>query len=146
MAIKVQGQLTPHFSIEEYAVSCPNSIVTISPKSLKFLDIFEQFRVAVKRKIYPTSFFRTPAVNKKLKGIPNSNHLKGMACDFHYAVPITENMARKHMRMWRDLCSANGVVGEAGLYPWGMHFGIQEGAISFYAWDSRSGVQKTFKI
>ena len=38
-----------------------------------------------------------------------------------------------------------GVVGEAGLYTWGVHFGSQiTYAKKFYHWDSRSGTQITY--
>lgn len=32
--------------------------------------------------IYPTSWYRTPKVNKKVGGVKNSRHLKGLAVDF----------------------------------------------------------------
>ena len=141
MAVKVTGNLTEHFTIAEYAVSNPTSVVDISPRALKFARLLEKFRVKVKRVMTVTSWFRTEAVNKKVGGISTSNHLKGTACDFHFAVTCTQKMFIKYAKMWKEICEDAGVVGEAGLYSWGMHLGIQTYSKKFTHWDSRSGKQ-----
>lgn len=141
MSVKVTGNITKHFTIEEYAIANPKATVDISPDALKLARLLEKFRVRVKRVMHVTSWFRTPATNKKVGGIANSNHLKGTACDFHFAVPCTKNMFIKYAKIWKEICEDNGVVGEAGLYSWGMHLGIQTYSKKFTHWDSRSGKQ-----
>lgn len=149
MAVKTKGNLTKHFSVEEYAVACPSTAtVELTPMSLKFARLLEKFRVNVKRKMNVTSWFRTESVNKKVGGIATSNHLTGTACDFHFNVKCTEKMFVKYAKMWKEICENNNVVGEAGLYSWGMHLGIQNAAQKkanknrFFHWDTRSGKQK----
>lgn len=149
MAVKVTGNITKHFTIDEYAVACPSSsTVVISAASMNFARLLEKFRVRKKRIMYVTSWFRTPAVNKKVGGIATSNHLTGTACDFHFSTPITQTEAIKCMKLWKEICEEGGVVGEAGLYPWGMHLGISHVGDKFVHWDSRSGKQinNPFKI
>ncbi len=142
MSVKVTGNITNHFTIDEYAIANPKSTVDISPEALKFARLLEKFRVKVKRRMIVTSWLRTPATNKKVGGIATSNHLKGTACDFHFNVKLTEKMFIKYAKMWKEICEDNGVVGEAGLYSWGMHLGVQTYSKKFFHWDTRSGKQK----
>lgn len=130
MSVKVSGQITKHFSINEYAVANPKAEVCISPRSIKHTECLEELRVRYNKLIHVTSYFRTTATNKKVKGTTNSNHLTGTAADIYFNVKCSETVAKTVMRMWFDICASHGEVGEAGWYPgWapngGMHLGFQ---------------------
>ena len=48
----------------------------------------------------------------------------------------------RYAKKWKEICKAHGIVGEAGLYTWGIHLGSSvRYAKAFYHWDSRSGKQ-----
>lgn len=49
----------------------------------------------------------------------------------------------RYAKKWKEICETHGVVGEAGLYTWGIHLGssISYSKV-FYHWDTRSGRQK----
>lgn len=133
MAIKVTGNITPHFTIDEYAVANPKSEVIFSPRMLKHALLVEELRTTYKKVMNVTSWFRTESQNKKVGGVSNSNHLTGTAIDFYFNIKCTETVANNVAKMWKDICAANGEVGEAGWYPYwsprgGMHLGIQSEA------------------
>ena len=49
----------------------------------------------------------------------------------------------RYAKKWKEICEAHGVVGEAGLYTWGIHLGSSIAYSKvFYHWDTRSGRQK----
>ena len=133
MSVKVQGQITKHFSINEYAVSNPDSVVTITPDSLKFMRLTKKLRTKYGKIMHVTSAFRTAKVNKEVGGISSSNHLKGTAMDFYLNIKCTKTVAQTIEKLWKEICEDAGEVGEAGWYPgWnprgGMHLGIQSAA------------------
>ena len=146
---------TKHFTLAEYTVgNAPSITLEINKRVMDFANLLEKFRVWLRRPMTVTSWKRSPALNKSVGGVPNSNHLYGTACDWHTTVKIDEKRFIKYAKKWKKLCEKAGFVGEAGLYNWGIHFGIQTDEQTklnkgrFFHWDSRSGVQKNnpFKI
>lgn len=156
MAIaKWSGNLTKHFSLDEYIVGNANTAtLTITRRAYKFAELLEEFRDWLGRPMTVTSWKRSKALNNKVGGIATSNHLTGTACDWHTNIIIDEKRFVKYAKKWKKICKAHGFVGEAGLYKWGIHFGIQNDAQvkanggKFFHWDTRSGKQKNnpFKI
>lgn len=143
ITVKWQGQLTEHFSLEDYTAGLPKGPAHITEDAYSHAMLMEEFRRWLKRPIYVTCWFRTPAYNKKVGGVSNSSHLLGIATDWHTNKAITEAMFIKYAKKWKEICERHGCVGEAGLYTWGIHFGSHiRYSKSFYNWDSRSGVQK----
>jgi len=148
-----QGNLTEHFTKDEYA-GTGNGAVYLDIHSYLQAQMLEEFRVWLKRPMYVTSWYRTPEENKKQNGIQNSNHLRGCATDWHTDITITDQKFIKYAKKWKSICKAHNVVGEAGLYKWGMHLGYQNETQlkstggKFVNWDSRSGKQinNKFKI
>ena len=153
--VKWKGNLTKHFTLEEYTVgNSPNATLTITERAYQFAELLEIFRDWLGRPMTVTSWKRSEALNKKVGGIATSNHLTGTACDWHTNIEITQEKFIKYAKKWKKICKAHGFVGEAGLYEWGMHLGIQSdkqakaNGNKFFHWDSRSGKQKNnpFKI
>ena len=153
MMIYWKGNLTEHFTHDEYAGK-GNGAAIMTKESYEFAQMLEEFRVWLKRPVVVHSWFRTEDENAKLGGIKNSNHLRGEACDFNTDITITDAKFVKYSKKWKSICKAHGVVGESGLYKWGMHLGVQNETQlkanngKFINWDSRSGKQKNwaFKI
>nr|DAZ80137.1 MAG TPA: peptidase [Caudoviricetes sp.] len=87
------------------------------------------------------AWYRTVAYNKSVGGNSNSSHLRGVATD--WGLPnVSKDDFIKYAKKWRSICNAHGVVGEAGLYKWGIHLGSSvKYSKKFYHWDSRSGKQ-----
>ena len=153
--VEYRGNLTKHFSLAEYTVgNAPSITLEINKRVMDFANLLEKFRVWLRRPMTVTSWKRSPALNKSVGGVPNSNHLYGTACDWHTTVKIDTARFIKYAKKWKKICEKAGFVGEAGLYNWGIHFGIQTDEQiklnkgKFFHWDSRSGVQKNnpFKI
>ena len=148
--VRWSGNLTKHFTLEEYYIgNSPSASLTITKRAYLFARLLEKFRVWLDKPMIVTSWKRSKSLNKRVGGISTSNHLTGCAADWHISVKITEAMFIKYAKRWKQICIAAGVVGEAGLYTWGVHFGIQNDAQvkanggKFVNWDSRSGKQIT---
>lgn len=145
--IKFSGsKLTEHFSISEYAVN-QTGTVKLTAEAILHAQCLEEFRRWVGRIMRVNAWYRTPAYNKKVGGNSNSSHLRGVATD--WGVSLTEEKFIKYAKKWKEICENHGIVGEAGLYSWGMHLGSSvKYSKAFYHWDSRSGKQinNPFKI
>lgn len=145
--VKVTG-LTEHFSLSDYAKD-QTGTVPLSEDAILHAAMLEEFRRWLGRPIDVHAWYRTAAYNKSVKGISTSSHLKGTATDWSTNITITEEKFIKYAKKWKAICEAHGVIGEAGLYTWGAHFGSSiTYSKKFYNWDSRSGAQKNnaFKI
>ena len=142
-----KGKLTPHFSAEEYAVHQAEDCA-ITREAMKHAEMLEEFRQWLKRPMTVNAWYRTAKYNKKVGGSANSSHLRGVATDI--SMPnVSQTDFIKYAKKWKALCEKYGVVGEAGLYTWGMHLGSHiTYSKTFYHWDSRSGKQinKPFKV
>lgn len=142
-----KGELTQHFNLNEYTVHQTGNC-TITREALEHADILEEFRQWLQKPMKVNAWYRTSAYNKKAGGNANSSHLRGVATDIEM-VNLSQTNFIKYAKKWKELCKKYGVVGEAGLYTWGIHLGshITYSKV-FYHWDSRSGKQinKPFKI
>ena len=142
-----KGELTEHFTIDEYTVHQTGNC-TVTRESLEHADILEEFRQWLQKPMKVNSWYRTPEYNKKKGGVPNSSHLRGVATDISMQ-GLSQEKFIKYAKKWKELCKEHGVVGEAGLYTWGIHLGSHiKYSKTFYHWDSRSGKQinKPFTI
>lgn len=145
--IVFKGKLTKHFAAEEYTVNQTENC-NITVEALKHAEILEEFRTWLGKPMKVNAWYRTPVYNKKIGGNSNSSHLRGVATDISM-VGLNKSDFIKYAKKWKSLCAKHGVVGEAGLYTWGIHLGSHiTYSKTFYHWDSRSGKQinKPFKI
>lgn len=147
--IKLSGEnLTEHFSLADYGKNQTGTI-PIDAAALLHAQMLEEFRAWLSRPMEVNAWYRTKEYNRKAGGIATSSHLRGTATDWHTNVTISEERFIKYAKKWKEICKAHGVVGEAGLYKWGVHFGSSiTYSKSFTHWDSRSGKQinNPFKI
>ena len=137
-----KGNLTKHFSIAEYTIENTSDCYLTEKAYLQAL-MLEEFRQWFDKPMIVTSWYRSAALNKSKNGIPTSNHLTGCATDWHISgIKITKALFIKYAKKWRKICKAHGVIGEAGLYKWGIHFGSSiTYSKSFTHWDCRTGKQ-----
>lgn len=145
---QIKGNLTDHFTIDEYGINQTGTI-SIFPEAITHARMMEEFRVWLRREMEIHAWFRTSEYNKKIGGNSQSSHLRGVATDWSTNKTIDEKSFIKYAKKWKEICKKYKVVGEAGLYTWGAHFGSHvKYSKSFYNWDSRSGKQKNmaFKI
>ena len=139
--VKVTG-LTEHFTLADYSVN-QTGTVPLSDEAILQATMLEEFRQWLNRPISVHAWYRTKADNKSIGGVSNSSHLRGVATDWSTNVEITREKFIKYANKWKEICKSHGVVGEAGLYTWGVHFGSSVNySKTFYHWDSRSGTQK----
>lgn len=147
MKINLTG-LTEHFTLSDYGKDQTGTI-PMSDKALLHAQMLEEFRQWLGRPMEINAWYRTKEYNRKVGGIASSSHLKGTATDWHTNIEMTEGKFIKYAKKWKEICKAHGVVGEAGLYTWGAHFGSSiTYSKSFMHWDSRSGhqINNPFKI
>lgn len=139
--IKVTG-LTEHFTLSDYGINQTGTL-PLSDEAILQATILEEFRKWLNRPMSVHAWYRTKKYNKSVGGVSTSSHLRGVATDWSTNTEITKERFIKYAKKWKELCKAHGVVGEAGLYAWGVHFGSSVNySKKFYHWDSRSGTQK----
>ena len=140
--IKVSGtNLTKHFTFAEYAKN-QTGTVKLAAAAMLQAQCMEEFRQWLAKPMTINSWFRTAAYNKKIGGNAKSSHLRGCAADWSNPGVTAKDFIR-YAKKWKEICETHGVVGEAGLYTWGIHLGssISYSKV-FYHWDMRSGRQK----
>lgn len=141
-SIKFSGsKITEHFSTKEYAIN-QTGTVKLTAEAIMHAQCLEEFRKWLGREMSVHAWYRTAAYNKSVGGVAKSLHLSGCATDWHTTVTIDKDRFIKYAKKWKEICEAHGIVGEAGLYSWGVHFGSGVSySKNFYHWDSRSGKQ-----
>lgn len=141
------SNLTEHFTFKEYAKN-QTGTVKLTAEAILHAQCLEEFRKWLKRPMKVNAWYRTAAYNKKVGGNAKSSHLRGVATD--WGMPrLSEKEFIRYAKKWKEICEAHDIVGEAGLYTWGMHMGSSvKYSKTFYNWDSRSGKQinKAFTI
>lgn len=149
MSITLSGNLSKNFTQQEYHKGTAN--VSMTKETIVFIRLIQRFRAWLGKPMYVISWARTKAENAKVGGIATSNHLLPRACaiDFYISgTTIDRGLFVKYAKEWANLCKTYGpCVGEAGLYTWGVHLGVQNSSQAkgngyhFVHWDSRSGKQ-----
>lgn len=138
MIIRFSKDITKHFTRAEYYTGWKthDGIVRIYTRSMLFAFAMEQFRCNVNKPIIVHSWFRTKKMNERVGGIEKSNHRTGCAMDFHIQnEKVSREKFDEYIKMWEKICEHYGLVGEAGFYSWGYHFGIQTYSDKFTIWE-----------
>lgn len=132
--------LTAHFTFKEYAKN-QTGTVKLTAEAILHAQCMEEFRQWLGRPMTVNAWFRSAAYNKKVGGNAKSSHLRGVATDWGLPSVSKDDFIR-YAKKWKEICKAHGIVGEAGLYTWGIHLGSSvRYSKEFYHWDSRSGKQ-----
>ena len=144
--IVFSGNISKNFTQREYHPGTATVYYTVNTST--FVRCLQQFRNWLKQPMIVVSWYRTKTENIKIGGISTSNHLTGTACDWRLnGKTIDKATFITYAKKWAEICKANGCVGEAGLYTWGVHWGMQNPSQAkanghkFFHWDSRSGKQ-----
>jgi hypothetical protein len=128
----LQMKLTNNFSLSEFECNCGCKMPADVLVNIKILAIQLQYiRDYIDRPITLTNAYRCPAHNKKVGGVPNSQHVTGMAADIKiddmksiFVHPMINNLIK------------NGYIieGGLGLYDSFTHYDIRGHAAR---WDFR---------
>ena len=134
-------ELTEHFGLDEYTIHQTGEI-PLTAEAILHAVMLEEFRQWLGRPMKVSAWYRTKEYNAKVSKQPTSSHTRGVATDWSTNITIDKEKFLKYSKKWREICKAHGVVGESGLYTWGMHLGSSvKYSKKFYHWDSRTGTQ-----
>lgn len=112
------GKRCTNFKVSEFACHDGSDPIFISPELVTVLqDVRTHFNAATN--VGDHSGFRTASHNAKVGGSPTSQHLYGMAADFHVA-----GVAHKNVYDYLDK-KYSGTYG-IGLYSWGVHVDVRK--------------------
>lgn len=142
--MKVLGNLTPHFSLEEIACNDKERTLVISPELVRQTQMLEEFRVWFNRPMKINSFYRTLQYNKAVGGVSDSQHPLGTATDialpeefFSYDRKRKEEFWNNIENKWDELCKKYGVQGGFGRYNSFFHVDSRAGKGAMATWDYR---------
>lgn len=109
-------KITKNFTLQELANNEGNPAQAqyiISPHSICFNELVQDFRDAYARPIDPTSGYRQPAYNKKVGGDSNSLHLQACAMDFIDKYKKDDDWM---LSTWLRILMQNSVIGAVNIY------------------------------
>lgn len=138
---KIKGNLTKDITIDDYAVNQTETAV-ITENALAHLRRVQEFLdwMNWNKKPRMSAGWRSKKYNASVGGVPNSLHLTGEASDHadERFADFTEGRWKKYEKKWFEICDKDGVKGEFGRYPWGMHLGSnQQYSKNHYSFDKR---------
>ncbi len=115
-------KLSPHFTDSECACRCGCGKCDVSPR---LLMLAEKIRDIFHAPLVTHSVCRCEVHNERVKGVKNSQHLKGKAMDFHVKglESAPEVVYNSILRAYQD-----GLLPELGalfLYDWGVHIDVR---------------------
>ena len=117
-------QLSKHLSWEELACKDGTPYPAAWEKRARVLAaVFEDFRAALGGDpIIIASAYRTPAHNRRIGGVPHSQHVLGQALDCHPQVPL---FLSEFIDKAKAFAKADDRIGGIGLYRWGVHWDLR---------------------
>jgi len=118
-----------YFTVKE--IQCKCGICEQAIVDDKLLNIMEDIRSIFEKPVIVHSWNRCKDHNESIGGVPESQHVKGKACDFHI-----KNTKMKEVHQVMLELYENGVVNNMGLYDTFVHVDTREGR---HFWDKRSG-------
>ena len=117
------GDLSPHFSTDEFRCKHCGEIIPISPDLLDYLESIREFSGFP---IIITSGYRCPDHNAAVGGAPGSAHLTGEAADF--AVHSDHERFR-----FLEAIFLYGPI-RCGVYPSWIHIDVSKGLPGEVTW------------
>ena len=123
---KLKGNLTKDLTVDNYAVN-QTEVAKITENALAHARRVQKFLDWMNWSVLPSinAWWRSKAYNSRVGGVKNSLHLTGEATDLGSSKFSTFTEARfdKYAKKWFEICDEDGVKGEFGIYPWGIHLG-----------------------
>lgn len=123
---KIKGNITEHLTIDNYAVN-QTEVAVISVDAMAHARRVEKFLTWMNWQEPPTinAWWRSKTYNANVGGVKNSLHLTGEATDLGSKKfkGFTEERFDKYAKKWFEICMEDHVVGEFGIYDWGIHLG-----------------------
>ena len=139
---KIKGNLTKDITIDDYAVNQTETAV-ITENALAHARRVQKFInwMNWQKKARISAFWRSKKYNASVGGVANSLHLTGEGTDMadERFADFTEERFDKYEKKWFEICDEDGVKGEFGKYPWGIHLGSnQKYSNKHYSFDKRA--------
>ena len=92
-------------------------------RAVALAAVFEDFRAALGGEpIIIASAYRTPAHNRRIGGVPHSQHVQGRALDCH---PPSRMFLSEFIDRAKAFAQADDRIGGIGLYSWGVHWDLR---------------------
>ena len=92
-------------------------------RAVHLAEVFEDFRAALGGEpIMIASAYRTPEHNKRIGGVPHSQHVHGRALDCH---PPAKMFLYDFIEGAKAFAKADDRIGGIGLYTWGVHWDLR---------------------
>lgn len=109
-------KLSENFRVREFACEDGSDTVFISEG---LVQVLQQIRSHFGKKVHIHSGFRTEEHNKAVGGAAFSQHLYGLAADFHVEGVAPETVYAYADKLLKD-------TGGVGLYDWGVHVDVRK--------------------
>lgn len=117
------NQLTENFILPEFACNDGTAVpVNLLPNVKELAENLQILRNNLGESIRVNSGYRTPAYNKKIGGVPDSQHLQGKAADI-----VVKSKTPKELAAVIEQLIASGTMkqGGIGIYPGFVHYDIR---------------------
>ena len=114
----LNGNIVTNFSYNEIACNDDHETVILNAEVINHAQNLQKFREWYNRPMQVTSWYRTPAYNKKVGGSPKSQHLDGVATDFLLPTDFStfsnkrkDEFIKNCRNKWHEICKNSGGFG-----------------------------------
>lgn len=116
-------QLTPNFDLEEFHCRDGTKVpAELMPNVRELADNLQVLRDEIREPIHINSGYRTKAYNKKVGGVPSSQHIQAKAADITAKNYIPKTLAALIERLIK---AGKMKQGGLGIYPGFVHYDIR---------------------
>ena len=116
--------MTKNFKIQEFECKCGCDMpADVHVNIVKLAQQLQVIRDVIDKPIQVTNAYRCASHNKKIGGVPNSQHVQGKAADLK-----VKGLSPKHLSNLIDDMASKGEVlqGGIGIYPTFTHYDIRK--------------------
>lgn len=113
-------KVSKNFQDYEFACHCPNDC-GYQAIDIRLLDLLQQIRDHYNKPVHVHCAHRCPEHNKNQKSKPTSQHIRGVAADFHI-----NGVDPMEIYTWLDTGIMNGKYG-LGVYDDFIHIDVRKG-------------------